>query len=145
MENEFYILVADRNRHVRELLRRELSAEGYRIEAAGDGREVLGITEGAEPPDLLILDLDLPYLNGLTLLDRLHDRSPLLPVLVHAFLPEDAGNLDIGHAAALVEKSGDTDRLKAAVDDVLAKFYPHRFALCRQRHSSEHVVSGGAK
>ena len=51
------ILIADRNRHVRDFLRRELHAEGYRIEVARDGREVLNHLQGHEPPDLLILDL----------------------------------------------------------------------------------------
>ena len=36
------ILIADRNRHVRDFLRRELGAEGYQVEVARDGREVLG-------------------------------------------------------------------------------------------------------
>ena len=135
MDDEFYILIADRNRHVREFLRRELMAEGYRVEIAKDGREVLVITEGAEPPDLLILDLDMPYVNGLTILDRLRDRNPLLPVVIHAFLTEDVGNLNVRHAAALVEKSGDTDCLKTAVGEVFQRFYPHRFALVKQKGS----------
>lgn len=130
MDDEFYILIADRNRHVRELLRRELLPEGFRVQVAKDGREVLLMVEGPEPPDLLILDLEMPYVNGLSILDRLRDRNPLIPVIIHAFLSEYAGSLKVRHAAALVEKSGNIDCLKTAVGEVLQKFYPHRFGLC---------------
>ena len=41
MYDKFTILIADRNRHVREFLRRELMAEDYCVEVAKDGREVL--------------------------------------------------------------------------------------------------------
>jgi DNA-binding response OmpR family regulator len=135
MDNEFLILIADRNRHVREFLRRELMIEGYRVQVAKDGREVLMITDGAEPPDLLILDLDVPYISGLTILDRLCENNPLLPVVIHAFLTEDSGSFNVQHAAALVEKSGNTDRLKIAVGEVLQRFYPHRFALGKRKNS----------
>jgi len=133
MDNEFMILIADRNRHVREFLRREFMVEGFRVQVAKDGREVLSMTEGAEPPDLLILDLEMPYLSGLAILGRLRERTPLLPVVIHAFLTEYAGSMDLRHAAALVEKSGNTDCLKVAVDEVLQRFYPHRFALGKRK------------
>ena len=144
MDDEFYILIADRNRHVRDFLRRELTAEGYRVLVAKDGREVLVTTEGAEPPDLLILDLDIPYFDGLTILDRLRERTPLLPVVIHSFITEDAANHNVRHAAALVEKSGNTDCLKVAVGEVLKRFYPHRFALGKRTGSSRTEGQEGA-
>lgn len=133
MGDEFYILVADRNRHVRDFLRRELLAEGFRVQVARDEHEVLGIAEGVEPPDLLVLDLDLPYVEGLGMVDRLRERTPLLPVVIHGFLSEETSNLRYRHAAALVEKSGDIGHLKTIVNEVLRKFYPHRFALLTAR------------
>lgn len=143
MDDEFYILIADRNRHVRELLRRELLSDGYRIQVARDGREVLVLAEGAEPPDLLILDLDMPYVNGSTILDRLRERNPLLPIVIHAFLAEHAGNMR--HAAALVEKSGNTDQLKSAVEEVLQRFYPHRFGLGKRAYTCKTKDNEGEK
>jgi DNA-binding response OmpR family regulator len=136
MDDEFYILVADRNRHVRDFLRRELLAEGFRVQVAKDEREVLVLTEGAEPPDLLVLDLDLPYADGLGIVDRLRECNPLLPIVIHGFFTEETGSLNMRHAAALVEKSGDTGRLKAMVSEVLRRFYPHRFALARSKGNS---------
>jgi DNA-binding response OmpR family regulator len=72
--DQFTIFIADRNRHVRDFLRRELAAEGYRVELAKDGREALRMLEVNELPDLLILDLEIPYVSGLEILKQLQDR-----------------------------------------------------------------------
>jgi DNA-binding NtrC family response regulator len=118
------ILIADRNRHVRDLLRRELAAEGYVVEVARDGREVLGRIDGDDPPHLLILDLEIPYLDEPEVWARLKDRQPPLPVVIHTFLPEYPTNLTVPIAALFLEKKGDTDQLKAVVAEVIEKYYP---------------------
>ena len=118
------ILIADRNRHVRDFLRRELSAEGYRVEVARDGREMLGRINGEDPPHLLILDLEIPYLDEPEVWSRLKDRQPALPVVIHTFLPEYPTNLTLPIAAAFLEKKGDTDLLKTVVAEVIEKHYP---------------------
>ena len=124
MANICKILLADRNRHVRDLLRRELSAEGYQVEVARDGREVLGRINGEAPPHLLILDLEIPYLDEPEVWARLKDRQPALPVVIHTFLPEYPTNLTLPIAAAFLEKKGDTDLLKTVVAEVIEKRYP---------------------
>ncbi|MBM4300481.1 MAG: response regulator [Deltaproteobacteria bacterium] len=118
------ILIADRNRHVRDFLRRELSAEGYQVEVARDGREVLERINGEDPPHLLILDLDIPYLEEPEVWAGLKDRKPSLPVVIHTFLPEYPTNLTLPIAATFLEKKGDTDLLKMVVAEVLEKHYP---------------------
>jgi len=118
------ILIADRNRHVRDFLRRELSAEGYQVEVAKDGREVLERIDGDDPPQLLILDLEIPYLDEPEVWARLKDRQPPLPVVIHTFLPEYPTNLTLPIAASFLEKKGDTDQLKAVVAEVIEKHYP---------------------
>lgn len=127
MNDEFNILVADRNRHVREFLQRELRRDGYRVEVARDGREVLLTFENDNPPDLLILDLDIPYEGGLELVRQIRRRAPKMPVVVHTLLTEYAGHPEVLDAAAFVEKSGDTDELKATVRRVLQQWYRDRW------------------
>jgi DNA-binding NtrC family response regulator len=122
------ILIADRNRHVRDFLRRELSAEGYQVEVARDGREVLGRINGDNPPHLLILDLEIPYLDEPEVWSRLQDRQPALPVVIHTFLPEYPTNLTFPIAATFLEKKGDTDLLKTVVAQVIEKHYPEKVA-----------------
>lgn len=127
MNRPFRILIADRNRHVREFLRREFRLAGYRVQVARDSQEVLMMLDVQDPPDLLVLDLDMPCGDSLELLEHLHAREPPLPVVVHAFLPELTGRSALDHAAALVEKRGDTEFLKSTVMDVLKKCYPDCF------------------
>ncbi len=126
VNEKFKILITDRNRHVREFLRRELSAEGYQAEIAKDGREVLTWINGNDPPDLLILDLEIPYVDELDVLARLQDHKPPLPVVIHTFLPESADDPAGPKADAFLEKKGDTDFLKAVVAEVICKYYPGR-------------------
>jgi CheY-like chemotaxis protein len=130
--NHCKILIADRNRHVREFLRRELGAEGYLVEVARDGRELLNRLDGADPPHLLILDLEIPYLDELEIWARLKDRHPPLPVIIHTFLPEYPTQLTVPLAAAFLEKKGDTDELKGVVAEVIGKHYPRQFGRVRK-------------
>jgi CheY-like chemotaxis protein len=137
MNENFVILVADRNRHVREFLKREFSAEGYCIVVAKDGYEVLNHLGGAVPPDLLILDLEIPYAGSQTMLERLKDLKRPLPIVIHTFPSEygtgsgidailSTGTEDLSFVAAVVEKSGNTDRLRTVVMEVLQRYYPGR-------------------
>ncbi len=127
MDDPFRILITDRNRHVREFLEREFRDAGYQTQVAKDGQEVIALVEAERPPDLLILDLEMPHGDGLEILQRLLSRLPPLPVVIHAFLAEHSNQTALEKAAALVEKKGDTDCLKITVMEVLRKHYPNRF------------------
>jgi CheY-like chemotaxis protein len=113
------ILVADRNRNVREFLRRELLTEGYQLEEARDGREVLMKLNGQNPPDLLILDLELPFVAELKVLELLHEKLPSLAVIIHSFPPESETHLP--EAAKFLEKKEDTELLKKTVAELIGK------------------------
>jgi DNA-binding NtrC family response regulator len=133
--NPCKILIADRNRHVRDFLRRELTAEGYLVEVARDGREVMAKIDGDQPPHLLILDLEIPYLDEQELWCRLEACRPPLPVVVHSFLPEFPTHLAVPQAAAFLEKTEDTEQLKTVVAEVIGKVYPQRFKLQRKKNA----------
>jgi DNA-binding NtrC family response regulator len=125
--NQFTILIADRNPHVRKFLSRELAAEGYRVLTAKDGREVLRILDAGEPLDLFVLDLEIPDVSGLQILKKLQDRDPALPVVVHTFLNEYANHPAVMKSAAFVEKTGENiDSFKAVIGGVLHKYYQER-------------------
>jgi len=135
--DEFVLIIADRNKHVREFLRRELMAEGYRIHVAKDDRELLRMIDGDDPPDLVILDLEIPFSGGLSILEKLQGRASPLPVVIHSFLTEPMSGLHSGHTAAIVEKCENTDFLKTAVEDMLRRFYPNRFVPPKSRGPRE--------
>jgi DNA-binding response OmpR family regulator len=75
------ILVIEDEARIQAFLARGLEAEGYTVAAAGDGREGLGLAAGARW-DLVVLDLQLPGLNGLQVLQELHRVKPELPVVI---------------------------------------------------------------
>lgn len=126
MEQPFTILIADKNRHVREFLRRELGAEGYRVMLAKDGRKLLTMIQLDHPPDLVILDPEIPYTEERAILDQIHSTVPPVPLIIHTFLTEYASHPAIGPWGTFVEKRGNIDRLKQAVTEVLRKCYPNR-------------------
>ena len=127
--NRFRVLIADRNRHVREFLKREFEAEGYQVQVVQDGRQVLAMTTGDDRPDLLILDLDMPYVSGLSILERIFGQESPVPVVVHTLMTEDAAHPAVELADGFWEKKGNNiEGFKAMVGDVLRKCYPERFS-----------------
>ncbi len=79
-ERQQTVLVVDDEAQIRKFLRISLAAHGYRVLEAGSGRE--GLTLAAEArPDLLVLDLGLPDMDGKAVLSELR-RGSSMPVLV---------------------------------------------------------------
>ena len=64
------ILVVDDDPHIRDLLSFALAKSGMEVDQAADGEEALAAVE-ARPPDLMVLDINLPRLNGLDVCRRL--------------------------------------------------------------------------
>lgn len=116
------ILIVDDERRIRLALRSCLEAEGYEVEEAGDGREAIGSILG-RVPDLLVLDLAMPVLDGLSTLKLLSTvyatRRPATIVLT-AYGSVSAAEMafDFG-AAAFLEKPVSPEALRAAVAKVL--------------------------
>lgn len=128
MKGEFTILIADRRRAHREFLRREFLREGYGVRLARECGEVWTILKGFDPPDLLILDLEIPACGGWSLLGRLPQEAPRLPVIVlHTPQTAYARERALECAAALMAKDlGKVDRLKELVAEILRCWYPYR-------------------
>jgi DNA-binding response OmpR family regulator len=75
------ILVIEDESRIQAFVRRGLEAEGYGVVTAGNGPDGLSLARSGEW-DLIVLDLLLPGLNGLRVLQELHHERPQLPVLV---------------------------------------------------------------
>jgi len=126
--DSFTILIADRNPRVRDFLQRELNAEGYQTKMAKDGREVLALSDADESCELIILDLDMPHVSGLSVLETIQKRRPSLPVIIHTFLTEYEQHPAVQMAAGFWEKRGNNiDGFKAMVMEVLKTSYSDRF------------------
>jgi two-component system KDP operon response regulator KdpE len=91
------ILVIDDEPPIRKLLRMGLSAHGYDILEAPNGKTALELL--TRKPDLVILDLGLPDVDGLELLRRIRHRHDNLPIVVLSSRGDEAGKvaaLDLG-------------------------------------------------
>jgi len=75
------ILIIEDDTRVQSFLRRKLEAEGFTVDVAGDGPRGLALAL-REPFNLVVLDLLLPRLDGLSVLRELHQERPSVPVLV---------------------------------------------------------------
>lgn len=75
------ILVADDDRAIRSVTRRVLEAEDYDVSTAANGAEAIDLMRG-DPPDLVILDLKMPVMDGPTALKEIRRQWPDLPVVV---------------------------------------------------------------
>ena len=129
------ILLIDDDATLRELLGRHLEAAGYQVAAAPDGQTGLQIAAQA-PPDLVVLDVMMPGLDGWHVCERLHALAPL-PIIL------------------LTAKSEEIDKLRGfrlGVDDYVSK--PFSFAelvarvgavLARAGHSAppSHSLTSG--
>jgi DNA-binding response OmpR family regulator len=76
------ILIVDDDVCLTGLLRQEFEDDRYTVDVAHDGEEALGILQGATRYDLVILDLNLPKLDGIALLERVRPIQPRLRMLV---------------------------------------------------------------
>jgi len=134
MKKNFTILIADKNRNVRDFLRRELSAEGYEVEVAGDGGRILEEIERENGVDLLVFDLEMPNADSSKIFEKTQKRSPPLPVVIHTFLTEESErDFSLNKGKIYIEKSGNIDHLKTAIAEMLRRFYPDRSPDVRQR------------
>lgn len=122
MIKKFTILIADRNPHVREFLKREMAEEGYLVRLADSGSEVLRWSYSPEPLDLLILDPELPDVESAFLFHQLADRIPALPMVIHSFVSREELPKEACGEIAFVEKRGNSiDHLKMVVGEILSR------------------------
>lgn len=75
------VLVAEDDRSVRESLVMALELEGYDVEAVGDGEKALAAF-AASAPDVVLLDVMMPFVDGLTVCRRLRARGTRVPILM---------------------------------------------------------------
>src|SRR5947208_11816336 len=75
------ILVIDDEAGIRDSLRMTLEYDGYEFVGAATGQEGLALAE-REGPDLVLLDVKMPGMDGLEVLDRLRSMSETLPIVV---------------------------------------------------------------
>ena len=116
------ILVVDDEEQIRASLRGVLSDEGVAVLEAGDGRRARELL-AAEAPDLVILDVWLPEIDGITLLEEIKSAHPNLPVIIicgHANIEAAVRATRLG-AADFIEKPFSLEALLASIERALGQ------------------------
>lgn len=118
------ILVVDDDPKILSVLGRGLRFEGYDVQLAADGSEALRISR-MEPPDLVVLDVMLPGMDGLEVCRRLRrgTNAPILMLTARDAVPDRIAGLDSGADDYLV-KPFDFDELLARVRALLRRVQP---------------------
>jgi two-component system response regulator MprA len=118
------ILVVDDDPKIASVVRRGLRFEGFDVRTAVDGNEALR-TARDDPPDLVILDLMLPGIDGLEVCRRLRrgTNTPILMLTARDSVPDRVAGLNSG-ADDYLAKPFDFDELLARVRALLRRAAP---------------------
>jgi len=114
------VLIVDDDPDIRDALGECLRYEGYSVHAASDGRDALQRLEIGLRPDVILLDLMMPVLNGFDVLNALSSRADwkTIPVVVVS-ANRTAEEAELPGAVSFLRKPVNMDRLIAAVEEAV--------------------------
>ena len=112
------LLIVDDEAHQRMLYQEELSEEGYQIMLACNGKEALEKI-GEVPPDLIVLDIRMPVMDGLESLGKIIGKERNIPVIIHSAYSSYKDDFMSWAADDFVVKSADLTELKRKIRDLL--------------------------
>ncbi len=112
------ILVVDDEEHQRKLYTQEFEADGYKVIDAENGRVALE-KAASERPDIVILDICMPGMDGIEALGRILSADYRIPVVLNTAYGGYRENFMSWAADAYVVKSADLTELKRTVRDIL--------------------------
>jgi two-component system, OmpR family, response regulator ArlR len=122
-EKRFKVLVIEDDAAISRVLQLELEHEGYEVESAREGLE--GLEKALKEPDLVILDLMLPRMDGMEVCRRIRAKSrvPIIMLTAKDRVPDRVSGLDIG-ADDYLTKPFATEELLARVRARLREKHP---------------------
>lgn len=128
-ERTFRILIVEDDAQILRVLRLELEHEGYSVDLAADG--LTGLEKALKEPDLVILDVMLPKMDGLEVCKRIRAKSrvPIIMLTAKDRIPERVAGLDTGADDYLTKPF--------SIEELLARVR----ARLRERHPKSNVLS----
>lgn len=114
LANQMQILIVDDQQTIREVLADILEFMDYAVIQASGGHEALGLyRQNAADIDLVILDLEMPALDGFETLNQLIAINPSVRVLLSSGHPKESAQeaLQLGNVVGFLQKPYDYDRL----------------------------------
>ena len=113
------ILVVEDEEGLRLLYQEELETEGYQVITAQNGREAIQKLE--EKPDLIVLDIVMPVMDGMEALGRILGRERRVPIILNTSYPGYREDFMSWAADAYVTKSIDLTELKTKIKELLER------------------------
>lgn len=113
------ILIVDDDDHQRLLYREHFEEDGHQVVEASSGRDAIA-SVSREQPDAVVLDIDMPGMDGLDTLTGIHDLDPRLPIVLNSAYAAYRDRFVAWIADAYVVKSSNLDELRSAVYSALA-------------------------
>ncbi len=104
------ILVVEDDTNQRDLYEEELAGEGYRVFSAGDGRAALQKVR-EHSPDLVVLDVNMPVMDGLDTLSHLLELNSAIKVIINTAYASYQDSFTSWSADAYIVKSSDLSEL----------------------------------
>jgi CheY-like chemotaxis protein len=114
------ILVVEDEEGLRLLYEEELKAEGYEVLTARNGKEAIEQLEKGKP-DLIILDIVMPVMDGIEALGRIVGKDRKIPIILNSSYPGYRQDFMSWAADAYITKSIDLGELKDKVRELLEK------------------------
>ncbi len=137
----FRVLVVDDAEGIRSYLANLLELKGYDVDTVEDGRRALALMEGGAAPDVVILDVMMPGIDGIETLRRIRDLDEDVPVIMLSVVGKASTiveAMEMG-AADYLNKPFEEDELEATLEKVLEKK-----ALEREREMLVHQLDENA-
>ncbi len=113
------ILVVEDETSLRTLYKQDLEQDGYSVVTAGTAAEGIRALE-SESPDIVVLDIRMPGIDGLDCMGRMLDRCPRIPIVLNTAYSSYKDNFLSWAADAYVVKSSDTGELRTRIRELLA-------------------------
>lgn len=112
------ILLVDDDKSIQFLYQEELQEEGYRVVSALNGEKALELFD-SEKPDLVVLDIQMPGMNGIEVLRQMKMLDETIPVVLSSAYHEYKQDLGAWASDEYVVKSADSSDLKAAIKKLI--------------------------
>ncbi len=120
MSDKKKILVVDDEESIHLLYKEEFEEEGYEVTSAINGEEALDLFDKIEP-DLVILDINMPGMDGIEVLRKMKEKRPDIPVILSSAYPEYKQDLASWASDDYIVKSFNLDELKESVRRHISK------------------------
>ena len=136
MNNKTNILVVEDDRQIRKLMSTTLSANGYNIECAIDGEQAI-MAVSTNKFDIVLLDLGLPDIDGVTVIKKIREWSNI-PIIVVSARGEDSDKI-----SALDNGADDYLTKPFSIDELMARIRVAQRRLSNISEESESIFKNG--